>query len=113
MSTDTSVTGSAKNAAATAASIKDDYIKKLEAQGDEWDAQLSLWSAKASKASAHLQADFHQWQRDFQGKRGEAKKALDTLRNSSQHALEEMKGSAEKAWGEVKTAFESAKKKFE
>jgi hypothetical protein len=92
--------------------LKADLLRKLDAESKEWDAQLALWSAKLERASANLRADFHQWQQEFQGKRGAATKTLESIKDSGHTAWEEMKTSAEKALADVKTAFESAKKKF-
>lgn len=100
-------------AATTIPSAKDDYVSKMHAQSQAWDAQLALWGAKAEKTSEAVKAEFHAWQREFVDKRGAANKKLETLKAARQEAWEEVKTGADAAWTEVKSAFESAKKKFD
>lgn len=93
-------------------SVKDDYVKKMQAQGKEWEASMALWGAKADKASAEVKGEFHKWQRDFQDRQGDAQKKLEALNASNHEAWEEVKTGVESAWNDVKDAFESAKKKY-
>jgi hypothetical protein len=91
----------------------EDFFKKLEAQGKEWDAELARWADKARTASENAKADFHHWQREFHDKRAAAMKKVEALRTSKHDAWGEVKAGAEAAWTDLKSAFESAKKKFD
>jgi hypothetical protein len=94
-------------------SARDDFVKKLEAQGKEWEAQLGLWGAKADKASAEMRTEYHAWQKDFRTKKGDAHKKLATVRTATDNAWEELKSGVETAWTDLKGGFENAKKKFD
>lgn len=90
------------------------YEEKLDAQLEEWNAQVALLKAKADKAKAEAEAkiEYYKTIEALQHKQDEARTKLHELKTAGDEAWEDLKTGAEKAWAEVKTAFHIAASKF-
>ncbi len=88
------------------------YQEKLDAQLEEWNAQISLLRAKADKAKAEAKIEYYEIIKTLQLKQDNAKAKLQELKAAGDEAWEDLKAGAEKAWAEIKTAFDSAASKF-
>ena len=88
------------------------YEEKLDAQMEEWKAQISLIKARADKAKAEAKIEYNKTIEGLQGKHDEAKAKLHELKTAGGEAWEDLKTGAEKVWAEVKAAFHSAALKF-
>ena len=88
------------------------YEEKLDAQLEEWNAQIALLKAKAAKARAEAKIDYNKTIDALQRRQDEARAKLHELKASGDEAWEDMKSGAEKAWAEVRAAFHDAISKF-
>jgi hypothetical protein len=88
------------------------YEEKLDAQLQEWNAQIALLRARADKAKAGAKLEYHKTIEALQRRQDEAGAKLHKLKNAGDEAWEDMKTGAEKAWDEVKAAFHAAMSKF-
>jgi len=88
------------------------YEEKIDAQLEEWNAQLALLRARAAKARAGAKVEYNKTLEALQHRHDEARARLHELKTSSDEAWEDFKTGAEKAWAEVKTAFHDAASKF-
>ena len=88
------------------------YEEKLEAQFDEWNAQIALLKAKADKAKADAKIEYYKNIEALQHKQEVAGTKLHELKTAGDEAWEDVKAGAEKAWDEVKAAYHSAASKF-
>jgi hypothetical protein len=88
------------------------YEEKLDAQLEEWNAQIALLKARADKAKAKAKVEYHETIEALQHRQDEARTKLHELKTSSDEAWEDLKTGAEKVWDEVKAAFHSAASKF-
>ena len=88
------------------------YEEKLDAQLEEWNAQIALLKAKAAKARAEAKIDYNKTIEALQRRQDEAITKLHELKASGDDAWEDLKTGAEKAWAEVKAAFHDATSKF-
>lgn len=88
------------------------YQQKLEAQLKEWDANLALVRAKASKATADARVSFENELEKMKVKREEAHRSLEELGKRSESAWEDMKDSTEKVWAEMGKAMEKMTARF-
>ena len=88
------------------------YEEKLDAQLDEWNAQIALLKAKADKGKAEAKIEYYKTIDAVQHRQGEARTKLHELKTAGDEAWEDLKTGVEKAWAEVKAAFHSAASKF-
>jgi hypothetical protein len=84
------------------------YEEKLDAQLEEWNAQIALLKARADKAKAGAKIEYYKTIEALQRRQDEARAKLDELKAAGDETLEDLKTGAEKAWAEVKTAFHKA-----
>jgi len=88
------------------------YEEKLDAQLEEWSAQIALLKARAEKAKAGAKIEYHNTIEVLQQRQEEARTKLHELKTAGDEAWEDLKTGAEKVWAEIKTAFHSAASKF-
>ena len=88
------------------------YEEKLDAQLEEWNAQIALLKARADKARAEAKVEYNKTIEALQRRQDEARAKLHELKTAGDEAWEDLKTGAEKAWAEVKTAFHDAASKF-
>jgi multidrug resistance efflux pump len=88
------------------------YEEKIDAQLEEWSAQIALLKARADKARAEAKVEYYKTIEALQRRQDEARAKLDELKTAGDEAWEDLKKGAEKAWDEVKAAFHSAASKF-
>lgn len=88
------------------------FLEKLEAELEEWNAQLAILMAKAGKARAEGIFEYDKLVEALREKQDEARMTLQELKSSGDEAWEDLKTGAEKAWAELKISFEKAASKF-
>ena len=88
------------------------YEEKLDAQLDEWNAQIALLKAKADKVKAEVKIEYYKIIEALQHREDEARTKLHELKTSGDEAWEDLKTGVEKAWAEVEAAFHEATSKF-
>jgi multidrug resistance efflux pump len=88
------------------------YEEKIDAQLEEWSAQIALLKARADKAKAEAKIEYSKTIEALQKKKDGAREKLDELKTAGDEAWEDIKTGAEKAWDDVRTAFHSAVSKF-
>ena len=88
------------------------YEEKLDAQLEEWNAQISLFKARADKAKAEVKIEYYKTIEALQRRQEGAETKLHELKTAGDEAWEDLKTGAEKAWDDVKTAFHEAAAKF-
>jgi len=88
------------------------YEEKLDAQLEEWSAQIALLKARADKARAEARIEYIKSIEALQHRQDEAGAKLRELKTSGDEAWEDIRTSAEKVWDEVKAAFQSAASRF-
>lgn len=87
---------------------KELYQQKLQAQLDEWVADIDKLRAKASGASADTQLQLNREIDTLQARIDEAKGKVSELAEAGEDAWESVKGSTEAIWNSVSTAFGDA-----
>jgi predicted nucleic acid-binding Zn-ribbon protein len=92
-------------------SERDAYIKKLEAQLEQWDADIDKLQAKAKKAGTDAQLGFKKQLSELRAKRKEAMEKMDEMRQASEGAWHDMKSGMEQAWSRFHDAFNKALKR--
>jgi len=91
---------------------KELYQKKIQAQIDEWKAELSKLRAQSAGASADAQLELNQQVKELESNVDEAENKLTELREASDEAWDSLKAGVEEAWGSLMTGFSEATSKF-
>ncbi len=92
--------------------MKEAYEKKLQAQLDEWGAQIDTLKAKADKAEADVQLEYYKEIEELRAMQNEANKKIVELKNASDDAWEDLKAGMDSAWDSLSIAVKSATSRF-
>jgi len=93
-------------------SKKQAYEKKLQAQLDEWSAQIDRLKAKADGKAADEQLEYYQRIEELESMKQSANKKLNELKKASDDAWEDVKVGIDSAWDSLSAAFKSASSRF-
>ena len=88
------------------------YQQKLQAQLDQWKAELDKLKAKASAASADAQLEMNKHITALESKLEDGKAKLAELAEAGEGAWESVKEGAEAFWRTMKSAFSDAMSRF-
>ena len=88
---------------------RDEYVQKLKAQIDQWNAQMAQWTS----ASEEVKNKYLQQLDEAQVRRDEAIAELKRLQAASADAWTQMMKGAETAFTAMQGAFERASKGFQ
>jgi ElaB/YqjD/DUF883 family membrane-anchored ribosome-binding protein len=94
-------------------SMKEAYEKKLQAQLDEWGAEIDKIKAKADKAEADAQLDYYKQIEELQSMQQEASEKLAELKEAGDDALEDLKAGIQSTWDSLSKALKSAISRFQ
>ena len=92
---------------------RDEYMQKLKAQIDEFNAEAAHWEDKARKAQAGMRAEYERQIENFRRKSQEAMAELDRLQRASADMFTELMRGADRAMQEMQEAFNRASKNFD
>jgi len=92
---------------------RDEYVQKLKAQLDQWNAEVSKWEAKAKESQAHMKEEYEKQLGNVRSKRDEAMYQMKLMQNASLDAWQDMMRGADEAWKNMQEAFNRARSHFE
>jgi multidrug resistance efflux pump len=93
-------------------SAKDEFIRKMHAKLDQWNAEIDTLSAKADQAEASARAEYHKQLEVLRSKRDQARSKLGEVESASEGAWQDLKAGVELAWESVSEAVRSATARF-
>ena len=97
-------------------STKDEFVRKMHAKLDQWNAEIDALSAKANQAAdqaeVEAQAEYHKQLETLRSKRDHAHSKLNALESASESAWHDLKAGVELAWESVSEAVRSATARF-
>ena len=91
---------------------RDDYVKNLKSQLDQWNAEVAKWEAQAKAAQASLRAEYEKQLAAFRAQRDQAIEQLHKVQAASGDAWMELAQGADKAWALMSEAFDKARSQF-
>jgi chromosome segregation ATPase len=91
---------------------KEEYKKKIEAQLDEWRADIDRLKEKAKLASTDAKLKYKENIDKLEVKMSEGKSKLRELMESSEDAWDSVKKGADSIWDTMKATFSEVKQKF-
>ena len=93
-------------------SMKDSYQQKLQAQLDEWSADIDKLKARADKADADVKLEYYVQIEELREKQETAKDKLSELMDASDDAWEDLKAGVESARFVLGEAVSKATSRF-
>lgn len=93
-------------------SSKQAYQKKIQAQLDEWSAEIDKLRAKADRADADAEIALNREIDNLRDKRNQARQKLDELSSAGEDAWEDIKTGVEAASNALGQAVRSAQSRF-
>ena len=93
-------------------SMKKAYEQKLQAQLDEWSAEIDKLKAKANSAEADTQLKYYKKIEELQSMQEAATNKLTELKDAGDDSWEDLKAGTDSAWGSMAKAMTSATSRF-
>ncbi len=90
-------------------SKRDEYVEKLKAQLDTWNAEIDKLEAKARESTADLKSAAKTSVAAFRRQCDQARQKLTQIQAASENSWKELKQGAEEAWARLKEAFVKAR----
>jgi hypothetical protein len=92
---------------------RDEYVEKLKARMDEWNAELTRWEAKAKAAQTDARIDYERRIDTLRQQRDNAFDHLKRVQATAGDAWLELARGADEAWEKMRDAFEKARDHFQ
>lgn len=93
-------------------SMKEAYEQKLQAQLDEWSADIDKLKAKADGAEADMQLEYYKQIEELRSLKDTAVDKLIELKDASDDTWEDLKAGIESAWDSLGNVFNSFASRF-
>ena len=91
---------------------RDEYIEKLKAQLDVWNAEVTKWEAKAKSAQADVLTEYEKQLEVIRRQRSQAMERMRQVQAASGDAWLDLVRGADEAWAKLREAFEKARSQF-
>jgi hypothetical protein len=88
------------------------YIDKISARLKEWDDEIRKLEARADILKADTKANFREQIEELNGKKDEAQKKLNQIREADEEAWQELKEGIVKSWETLSDSIKSSLEKF-
>ena len=93
-------------------STRDEYIRKMQAKLEEWNADIDTLTAKASDVAADARSEYNEQIALLKAKQTAARQKIEEMQKSGEGAWEDLKAGIELAWTAIGEAVDSAKSRF-
>jgi len=93
-------------------SMKKAYEQKLQAQLDEWSAEIEKLKAKVDNAEADTQLNYYKQIEEIRSMQESAANKLVELKDAGDDAWEDLKAGIDSAWDSLGNAVKSAASRF-
>ena len=93
-------------------SSRDEYVRRMQAKLEEWNAEIDTLTAKAGKATSDIRNEYNEQIGALKVKQANARQKIEELQQSGESAWEDMKSGIELAWTAMGEAIDSARSRF-
>ena len=94
-------------------STREEYVQKMKAQLDQWNAEVAKWEEKTRAAQAEMKTEYEKQLEAYRSRRDEAMYQLHQVQVASAEAWMDMMKGADAAWKAMGEAFLKARSHFE
>ena len=91
---------------------REQYIEKLKAQLDEWNAEVAKWEAKTRGAQADMRIEYEKQLETFRRRRDQGLEQMHKVQATTGEAWIDLVRGADDAWAKMREAFEKAQSHF-
>lgn len=91
---------------------REEYVRKMQAKLEEWNADIDTLAAKANEVSADVRSEYLDQIAALKVKQEAARQKIEELQKSGESALKDLTAGIEMAWTAIGEAVDSAKKRF-
>jgi len=89
-------------------SERDEYVEKLKAQLDVWNADIAKWEARMHEVQADARAGYEKQLESLRQQRDQAAYQMKLMQSAAGDAWLDMVRGADEAWARMREAFEKA-----
>lgn len=93
-------------------STRDEYVRRMQAKLEEWNADIDALTARGSEVSAEMKHEYQQQIEALKAKQAGARQKMEELQKSGESAWDDLKAGIELAWTAIGEAVDSAKSRF-
>jgi uncharacterized coiled-coil DUF342 family protein len=91
---------------------RDEYIRKMQAKLEEWNAEIDTLAAKAGKVSEEVRNEYNEQIESLKAKQTAGRQKIEELQHSGESAWGDLKSGIELAWTAMGEAIDSARSRF-
>ena len=93
-------------------SSRDEYIRRMQAKLEEWNAEIDTLTTKAGKVTADVTNEYNEQIESLKAKQAAARLKIEELQLAGESAWEDLKSGIELAWNAMGEAIDSARSRF-
>jgi uncharacterized coiled-coil DUF342 family protein len=93
-------------------SSRDEYIHKMQAKLEEWNAEIDTLTAKAGEVTADVKNECNEQIESLKAKQIATRQKIVELQHAGESAWEDLKLGIDMAWTSMGEAIDSAKSRF-
>lgn len=93
-------------------STRDEYIRKMHAKLEEWNADIDTLATRANEASADIRGEYNEQIQSLKAKQAVARQKIEELQKCGESAWKDLKAGIDLAWSAIGEAVDSAKSRF-
>jgi hypothetical protein len=91
---------------------RDEYVEKLKAQLDVWNAEIGRWEVKVREAQAESRVEFDRGLQALRERREEAIYQMSLLQSAAGEAWKDVAQGTDEAWARMREAYDKASSHF-
>jgi len=91
---------------------RDEYVRRMQAKLEEWNAEIDTLTAKAGRITADLKNDYKEEIESLKAKQAVARKKIEELQLAGDSAWKDLKSGIELALSAMGEAIDSARSRF-
>jgi len=93
-------------------SSRAEYIRKMQAKLEEWNAEIDTLTSMAGKVTADVKSEYSEQIDTLKAKQAEARQKIEELQQAGEGAWGDLKSGIELAWSAMGEAIDSARSRF-
>jgi len=93
-------------------SSRDEYVRKMQAKLEQWNAEIDTLTAKAGEVKADVRNEYNEQIESLKSKQAAARQKIEEVQQAGEGAWGDLKSGIELAWTAMGDAVDSARSRF-